>query len=457
MYIDNESTFLGAVVWLLACLAAWAGVRRWAGEWSHAHPRLAIAAAAAVSRAVPALFLDRGLPFDISAHWWVGNLALAGRNVYTAALAQNRYPYPPLHMYVSALMVWVSNHSYGAFLIADKLIPAACGVGIAVTLWAIALHLGLGAETALLCGLLYAVNPLPVLVTSYHGQFEEIPLLFITLALYFLLGERQRVSAAALSALCLGVAIAYKSWPLIFLPSLLLAARGLLRRALYLPLAGAPLALSLGLYGLAFGRAGFWDAVHRMLGYKGSNGFCWGYVSALHECWIQNSRLQHNLWVLELNSKLLPIALLLVGLLLLWRRRVLEAMVAFPLTFYLFSPGWGPNYSVWVLPFALLLSVPFAARYTILMLPLVSLTYLDSLYAAYAHHVFSWAVLKPMEGALGLLAWAGIVVLLGQLYSVKQPLRSAGPTTKKRAVFAGNPAFSGEMITGGTDLVAGDG
>lgn len=407
----SDATFGIAAGWLIFCIVAWVGVRRWLGPWAQRHPFLAVGSGAAVARAVPALTLDRGLPFDLSAHWWVGSVALAGRDVYADPLAQNRYPYPPLHMYISALMVWLSGGDAGAYVIADKLIPAAFGVGTAVALVATARRLGLSPGRALLVGALYAVNPLPVLVTSYHGQFEEIPLFFIVLALYLLIGPRQGLWAAA-SALLLGLAIAYKTWPLLFGPALVIAARGPVRKLLYLPLALIPLAVSIGWYELAFQPAQFHAALHslaagpgtlsqrvhtfvdgdevlnRLAGYKGSQGFCWGYTGVLRHCWVQRTLLRPNDWIVPLSSKLLLLALLLVGVLLLWRRRVLEALVAAPLVFFLFTPGWGPNYSIWVLPFALLLGEGFARAYTLLVLPAVSLTYLDTLYASYSRRSF---------------------------------------------------------------------
>jgi hypothetical protein len=414
--LANDSTFGEAMVWLIACSIAWFGLRRLLGPWVLAHPRLAIAAAAAVTRAVPAFFLDRGLFFDIEAHWWVGSVALAGQDVYSSPLTQGRYPYPPLHMYLSALMVWLADHDRMRFLLADKLIPAAFGVALSVVIYQTARRLKLSHAQALVLGLLYALNPLPMMVTSYHGQFEEIPVFFIALAFMLLVGEHRSWGAVVLSALCLGMGVAYKTWPLLFLPPLVLMAPGLARRALYVVLTLAPIAVSIAGYGLIFGSVGRHEAINRILDYKGSNGFCWGYVSAVYSCWVHPERARPNIWVLSLNSKLLIGAMVVVCLLLLWRRRPLEGMVALPLAFYLFSPGWGPNYSIWVLPFAILLSARLATAYTVLMLPVVSLIYLDSLYAAYGYTHFSWDVLKPLEGAIGLLAWGGIIVLLGWLY-----------------------------------------
>jgi len=456
----NDATLAAAVVWLFALILASLTVRRWAGPWIHAHPVLAVAGAAAIARVVPALVLDRGLPFDIEAHWWIGSLALAGRDVYIDPLAANRYPYPPiLHEYLSAALVWLSHGDRALFLVYDKLAPALCGVGIALAVRAIACRLGRTADESLRLGLLYAVNPLPVLVTAYHGQFEEIPVLGIALALLVLapVPGKQRTSNASaramvLSALLLGLAISYKLWPALFLPPLLLltprggagqararAMLGWLRAwVVYGVLALAPLLVLMNVYEVSFEHSTLLaradhalttpgtlgqrlkddHMLYAMLDYKGSEGFCWGYVSVAHSCWIHPASKRPNAGIIKLNGNLLKVALLLAALALLWRRRPLEGFVALPLVFYLFSPGWGPNYTVWVLPFAFLLSSKLALRYTVVVTPLVALIYLDSLYASFNHDNFSWTVVKPIEAALGLLAWGGVLVLLGQAYRI---------------------------------------
>lgn len=464
----NDATLATAVVWLLTLILASLTVRRWAGPWVHAHPILAVAGAAAIARAVPTLVLDRGLPFDIEAHWWIGSLALAGRDVYIDPLAANRYPYPPiLHEYLSASLVWLSHGDRALFLVYDKLAPALCGVGIALAVRAIACRLGRTADESLRLGLLYAVNPLPVLVTAYHGQFEEIPVLGIALALLVLLPVpgKQRTSARAmvLSALLLGLAIAYKLWPALFLPPLLLltprwgaeqtrarAALGWLRAwVVYGVLALAPLLVLMNVYEVSFEHSTLLaradhalttsgalgqrlkddHMLSAMLNYKGSEGFCWGYVSVAHSCWIHPASKRPNAGIITINGDLLKVALLLATLALFWRRRPLEGFVTLPLVFYLFSPGWGPNYTIWVLPFAFLLSSRLALRYTAVVTPLVALIYLDSLYASFNHDNFSWTVLKPIEAALGLLAWSGVLVLLAQAYRADGRRRAAAVVT----------------------------
>jgi hypothetical protein len=120
----------GPLLWLIACFALWlyaggAGalpVRYW--------PDTGIAAVALGARLVPAFTLDRGLTFDITAHWRSGLAVLGGSNLYADLNMLYRYPYPPLHMYLSALLVWLSGEMASSFLVADKVAPSIAGAGV---------------------------------------------------------------------------------------------------------------------------------------------------------------------------------------------------------------------------------------------------------------------------------------------------------------------------------------
>lgn len=417
MPLGNDATVITAFVLFLFLFLLWS-LSGWQLFLARVrdHPAAVILLAAALTRFAPALLLDRGLPYDVEAHWWVGSIVTAGQNVYRAPFAQGRYPYPPLHAYLSALLYLISSHARSTFLFFDKALPAACGVALSLVVWAAACRLGYAREKAFLCGLLYALNPLAMLVTGYHGQFEEIPLLGVGLAYLLLLHEEEgRLYPLLLSALALGVAVAYKTWPLLFLPPLVLLVPRWPRRLLYVAIVPLPLATSLALFGLFFGRSGLGDAVSRMISYSGSTGFCWGYGSLVQPCWIHPTMLSANLGSHQLTTRLLLVALLVCAAFVLLRRRPLEGMVLLPLTFYLFCPGWGPNYSVWVVPFLILLAPALGRLYTLAILPSVASTYADSLYAAYQHVDFSWDVLKPIEAILGFSAWLAIAVLMGRI------------------------------------------
>ncbi len=87
-----------------------------------------------------------------------------------------------------------------------------------------------------------------------------------------------------------------------------------------------------------------------------------------------------NEWFLVASGKALPVALGIAVVVVAVRRRPLQGMVGLPLTLYLCTPNWGPNYSIWVLPFAALLSARLLIGYTLAALPVIALTYIDLLY-----------------------------------------------------------------------------
>ena len=87
---------------------------------------------------------------------------------------------------------------------------------------------GRGHAWAAYVALLYALNPVSLLVSSYHGQFEAVTLLLLVVALW--LWQRQRAGA---SAAALGLAILNKTWPVLLLPVIFLRLSTWLARLLY--------------------------------------------------------------------------------------------------------------------------------------------------------------------------------------------------------------------------------
>lgn len=103
-----------------------------------------------------------------------------------------------------------------------KLAPIAADIAISVLLFMM-LHRASGSlQLAFLGGLLHAFNPILVLVSAYHSQFDAILLLCILVALWML----PKTSFVA-SGWLLGLSILDKSWPVLILPSILLGCQEL--------------------------------------------------------------------------------------------------------------------------------------------------------------------------------------------------------------------------------------
>jgi len=201
---------------------------------------------------------------------------------------------------------------------------------------------------------LYALHPVSLLVSGAHGQFDAIPLGFLLLAV--LLAERGRADA---SALALGAGIAAKSFPILALPFLALAAApGAWRAAArYAVLALAPGALLLLPFALADAQA----LRRELIGYGGIADFGWAGVVRGVE-WLASGvlpRSEARFWPVAAPVSRLVFLAGWAALATACARRRLElaprrAVLAVLLSFAVLYGLQSAQYLLWVVPFALL-------------------------------------------------------------------------------------------------------
>ena len=177
--------------------------------------------------------------------------------------APRLYPYPPLWVWVEAACEWLARHSALSFAVLVKLPVLAAEVAM------VALLVRWGAErggAARWAAWIYALHPVAVLVSGFHGQFDSIALLMLLLAMHAL--DRGRPDAAAL-ALAAGIAV--KSFPVLVLPVLILRMTGTAARVRFLALALLPVTLLLIPY-VAHDAAA---VARELFGYGGVADFGW--------------------------------------------------------------------------------------------------------------------------------------------------------------------------------------
>lgn len=345
-------------VWLLAVTAVFLALPRvkLAAPPSTAY----VLALAAVVRLVPALVLPLGAAFDIESLARVGAAVLEGRDVYTSSATSWRYPYLPLHLYVAAGAVFLAKATALPVAVALKLPNVLADIGVTAVIARIwrdrAAQADPGAPPP---ALVYALHPIPMLVSSYHGQIDAVTLLFLVLAVRLSLTDRARTSAAPL----LGAAILHKSWPLLLAPAFLARIEGWRKRALFVALAALPPVAGVALHALLW-RTDPLALVAQPLRNAGIPGW-WGVGALL----LVAFRLVGK--GLGLFVALLPIApwaaIAAVALSVFRTRRdgVVQALTASILGIYAVSLGVGPQYLAWVVPFAVLgSSGPFFRAFT---------------------------------------------------------------------------------------------
>lgn len=353
-------------------------------------------------RLLPAVLLPVGAGYDIESFLLVGRAILAGQEVYTSA-AFGRHPYLPMQMYAIGAALYAARQTVVPFVVWVKLPAILADVGITAVIFQTSRRQA-NPTTFYRHGLLYALNPISLLVSAYHGQFDAVAVLLLLLSWYFYQFHQQNRSAIAL-----GFAILNKTWPAVFLPIAFLRLPIWHNKLVYALVAvGIPTAFTL--FYIVLFTADPVPMLTRALTHAGVAGY-WGHsailaVAARFAGWLQPAyeglvRIQRPL-------------LLLTGLAALWHTRnqdPLNALVTIILAEFAVSVGMGIQWLLWVVPFAILSN---DTRWLRLYSLTGSLFLLGQLYGL---HMYPWAfeLFGPETGDLlirlaSLPAWVTVVL-----------------------------------------------
>ena len=217
-----------------------------------------VVAATLLVRLVPILLADRVVADVLRYQKAAGHVLDVSWNPY---LAPRLYPYPPLWIWVEAGSEWLARATGASFAVLVKLPVLLADVGIVVLLarWAASPH---GAERA---AWLFALHPVSILVTGFHGQFDSVMLFFVLLSLRF-----EQSGHLDKSALSLSGAVATKSFPILLVP-LFLAGLDVSKALRFLSLVTLPVLVLLVPYALS----DFGAMARELLAYGGVADFGW--------------------------------------------------------------------------------------------------------------------------------------------------------------------------------------
>jgi hypothetical protein len=320
-------------------------------------------------------------------------------------------------MYWMAFARWSALTLGLPFVKVVRLAPIGADVGIALLLFTSLRRSG--TKAAFHGGLSYALNPIPVFVCAYHGQFDAIAAFFTVLAIYWL------KSSPALGGGSLGLGILSKSWPVLALPSLFIGARGwknrtvLLGAALAVPLAGV------ALYVAVIGGDPR-SILERALGYNWGLGV-WGYTYFFRLISVlQPTATDVFDWFIR-NGRY--VTLLALGFVWLIRARkqlpadgILTTLVAFLAVTHAFSI----QYLMWVVPFAILVQDHrWLTRYTLAAFAYMFLVYMTLVLTGSITRLLPWPqadwfIIIPAS----IPAWLVTVGWLGSRLAGKRAQRS---------------------------------
>ena len=366
-------------------------------------------------RLIPILLLPVGAAYDIESFQIVGDALLNGQEVYAAA--KGRHPYLPFQMGWIGIAAQAARLTLIPFVIWIKLLPLLADVGIAALIYQAsesrtgmartAINHGASSgqhvrqrpsgtksapegrrslapsftavrHTAVTHTLLFALNPISILITAYHGQFDSITLYLLLLAWTFThFGQRHNYSALAL-----GLAVLSKTWPIVFLPIVWLRLRDNKERGLYTAVTLAVPILAVWGYVTLF-KTDPYAVLLRPLTHTGNPGY-WG-PSAIFAVIAKSSPVFQTIF--QTHVSLRRWLLLLVGLAALWRTRretAVSALTTIILCEFAVTVGLGIQWLVWVIPFALVAGeTRWTTRYSLACLLLL-------LAQLYGIHLYPW-------------------------------------------------------------------
>lgn len=339
-------------------------------------------------------------PRDLGYFEQAGKLVEAGRDPLTQ-LPRFQWNFLPLMPYVFA----VERHLGLTWELAGKAVPVLADVAITLLLGRLALD-----PDRRRIPLLYALCPVPILVTGLHGQVEPVSL---ALGLGALVLARQHRAVG--SGLLLGLAVATKTWPV-------LLALGPLRETpvrrwwrLALPAAAVVVALLLSIP--AFLHDSLSAAIDVLANYRSYTG-AWGWTGILTFYGVSRGGYTGaGVDTVQQIGTVLAVVAVAGAVVGFWRAGAVAVTAAALLAFLAVTAGFGVQYLLWPVPFVLLLR-----RRTGLVFTVVA-----SLYAAYVYYLVADGTPERPELAAQVQQWASLPVIVAAVAALPWGRRARRP------------------------------
>lgn len=203
-------------------------------------------------------------------------------------------------------------------------------------------------------GLLYALSPVSIIISSLHGQQDSIILLFVLLASVITL--MKKTSHLIYGSISFGISLFFKLWPILLIPSFLIMLHSHKKKAVFLFIIGL---ITLLIF------SPFLSSLNALrvnvLQYESSGDF----GMSIFLPFLPLKELV-NIYIIPLNKWLILLGSFCIALL--GKRRqwnIFQTITVVFLFFYVFSFKIGAQYLVWIIPFGLITSSKFIRIYTV--------------------------------------------------------------------------------------------
>jgi len=306
---------------------------------------------------------------------------VADKNFYAAGL----YNYPPLMPWLWDLL-WMINPWEVKPIFLIKTFTSFSDLFTALLIFYVCRKkMNLTSDRALLHTSLFFLNPISIMITSYHGQIDSFCILFLMLAWVFFVFTKG-TGCTLYSALALSISIAFKHVTILLMPVFLIFLKDLKKRVVFLVFSCLPPTLMLLPYFLESPEV----VIERLIG-RHSAIMNWGYTQLVKMIlsFIGRGDLIEvtRAFFGSVGQYILLVVLLLEWLFVIKKVDVLKAILIVFLTFYSVTAGFGWQYLAWILPF-------WAVRPSRLFILFTSIGTLY-LFMAYLHYYSAFDLLYP--------------------------------------------------------------
>ncbi len=331
----------------------------------------------------------------------VGTKILAGENMYydPSTGHYSTFYLPPFH-YIDALALAAEKQFGIPQMGLLKVFFSVFDVGIIVILAKMIQDKG---KTALL----YALNPISFLITTVHGQSDILAAFFLLLSAYFINNKKE---GNAYTAFMLGVLA--KTWPVIFIFPLLKRAQ---HKTIFILIVAAGVTAAVVGYSLWY-NVSLYQIARPMMTYRGIIG-TWGITSIIFFAYRDYSPL-------ILKAFKILSTLFLVGFsyfsLKLKRQSLTEELFLIILFFFVFSLGFGAQWTTWIVPFMLIQRPPLWRTALTLLTIWIALSE-----APWVMETVWWIepILLPTIKIVGIAAWFSLILMLTKILTIQKNVK----------------------------------
>ena len=289
--------------------------------------------------------------YDLQSYLQAGELTLNKINIYPD-VANLHHPYLPFFLYFEAFAFYFKKFNINPIIIL-KSINIIFDLG---NLYLVYLLSKKNLKTAFL----YAVNPVTILIATFHGQFDVIPIFFLLWSVYLISFSRHLAEGRdpVFTILIFSAAVMTKTWPFLFIFSFY---KKLNNKLLILLIPIFPL-ISIFIYLILF-KSSINNILQTIAGYQGLWGI-WGIWALLGKWRLRWQKISTLIFLIcfFVNSHINK------------NTSIVKEILYLLFFFFVFTPNFSIQYFAWIIPFLIIIK-PKKYIQLILLITLTLISY----------------------------------------------------------------------------------